>query len=254
QPSGRPAEIPKPKRDASDTDATFKAKEEKYNADETKRKADEEKWLEGVKKLLAQKLSPDALKNYDGVIFLNTSGELPLPDRQAFIDWLKSGKSFVGIHSAADTLHGFKPYVEMLGAEADGTPWNEKLTVLVQDRKHPASGPFDRKFEIAEEFLQFKNWKRDDLHTLMALDPSNDERPKKSAQPGEPEKSVFERGSRADKDYAVAWVKEFGKGRVFYTSLGQSEDVWRDDNFQQHVFAGIRWALGQLSDTKRDGM
>lgn len=254
QPGGRPAEIPKPKRESADTDTTFKAKEEKYKADEAKRKDADDKWLESVKKLLAQKLSPDALKNYDGVIFLNTSGELPLPDKQGFIDWLKGGKAFIGIHSAADTLHGFKPYGEMLGGEADGAPWNEKLTLLVQDRKHPASGPFDRKFEIEDEILQFKNWKRDELHTLIALDPSNDERPKKSAQAGEPEKGVFERGSRADKDYAVAWVKEFGKGKVFYTGLGQSEDVWRDENFQQHVFAGIRWTLGQVTDNKREGM
>ena len=75
--------------------------------------------IESATKLLAQKLSLESLKNYDGVIFLNTSGELPLPDKQGFIDWIKGGKAFIGIHGAADTLHDFKPYAEMLGGEVD---------------------------------------------------------------------------------------------------------------------------------------
>jgi type 1 glutamine amidotransferase/mono/diheme cytochrome c family protein len=248
QPSGRPAEIPKPKRDEKDTDETFREKEQKYAAAEAGRKDAEAKWLETVKKLLSEKMSPDALKKYDGVIFLNTSGELPLPDKQGFVDGIKSGKAFIGIHAAADTLHNFKPYVEMLGGEADGAAWNEKATVRVADRKHPASGPFDLRFEVAEEFYQFKNWKRDDVHPLMVLDPSNDERAKKDG------KGFFERGARTDKDYAVSWLKEYGQGRVFYSGLGNAEDVWRDENFQQQLFAGIRWTLGLVSADKREGM
>src|SRR6266571_9033776 len=66
---------------------------------------------------MAQKMTAEALKNYDGVVFANTTGELPLPDKQAFMEWLKSGKAFIGMHSAADTFHPFPPYREMLGAE-----------------------------------------------------------------------------------------------------------------------------------------
>src|SRR2546422_1877137 len=66
---------------------------------------------------MAKKMTADALKNYDGVIFANTTGELPLPDKQAFLDWIKSGKGFVGMHSAADTFHPFPAYAEMLGGE-----------------------------------------------------------------------------------------------------------------------------------------
>src|SRR5438093_2327432 len=72
---------------------------------------------------MAQKMTAEALKNYDGVIFANTTGELPLPDKQAFLDWIKSGKAFIGTHSASDTFDatskspGWPPYVEMLGGE-----------------------------------------------------------------------------------------------------------------------------------------
>src|SRR3989442_13136869 len=54
---------------------------------------------------MAQKMTAEALKNYDGVVFANTTGELPLPDKQAFLDWIKSGKGFIGMHSASDTFH-----------------------------------------------------------------------------------------------------------------------------------------------------
>src|SRR5690349_4051860 len=86
-------------------------------------KPDGAKVSEAIRKVLAEKMSAEALKKYDGVIFANTTGDLPLPDRQAFIDWIKSGKAFIGMHSAADTYDktgnspGYMPYVEMLGAQ-----------------------------------------------------------------------------------------------------------------------------------------
>src|SRR6266705_915662 len=79
-------------------------------------KPDEEKVDAAIRKVLAEKMSPEALRNYDGVMFANTTGDLPLPDKQAFLDSIKSGKAFIGMHSASDTLHN-TPYVEMLGGE-----------------------------------------------------------------------------------------------------------------------------------------
>src|SRR5712691_6043424 len=54
---------------------------------------------------MAQKMTPEALRNYDGVMFANTTGDLPLPDKQAFLDWIKSGKGFIATHSGSDTFH-----------------------------------------------------------------------------------------------------------------------------------------------------
>ena len=71
-------------------------------------KPDKDKVDAAIKAVLAEKMSPAALKKYDAVIFANTTGDLPLPDKQAFLDWIKSGKGFVGMHSATDTFHGFR--------------------------------------------------------------------------------------------------------------------------------------------------
>ncbi|MEO6184258.1 MAG: ThuA domain-containing protein, partial [Verrucomicrobiota bacterium] len=75
-------------------------------------------WLEKLTRDLAEKMSPAGLKNYDGIIFANTTGDLPLPDKEAFLNWIKSGKAFIGMHSATDTFRGHTPldsYTEMIG-------------------------------------------------------------------------------------------------------------------------------------------
>src|SRR6266404_9739495 len=83
-------------------------------------KTDTNKVDEAIRQVLAEKMSPQALAKYDGVIFANTTGDLPLPDKQTFLDWIKSGKAFIGIHSATDTFRGHTPpdpYIEMIGGE-----------------------------------------------------------------------------------------------------------------------------------------
>ena len=80
-------------------------------------KPDNAKIKAAVAVVLAEKMSAAALKTYDAVIFANTTGDLPLPDPQAFVDWVKSGKGFVGVHAATDTFHGFRPFIEMIGGE-----------------------------------------------------------------------------------------------------------------------------------------
>ena len=72
-------------------------------------KTDDAKVKAAIQAVLGEKMRAESLKNYDLIIFANTTGDLPLPDKEAFLDWLKSGKAFVGMHSCSDTFHGW-PY------------------------------------------------------------------------------------------------------------------------------------------------
>src|SRR6266568_1643238 len=115
---------PTPPKEEGDADK-FKADQEKYNAAleefkvaETKFKETERAYHETQKKVLAEKMSADSLKQYDAVIFGNTTGDLPLPDPAAFLSWLKSGKAFIGTHSCSDTFHGWPAFIDMLGGPA----------------------------------------------------------------------------------------------------------------------------------------
>lgn len=185
-----------------------------------------------------EKLAPDSLRKYDGVIFANTTGDLAIPDKEFFLEWLKSGKAFIGMHSCSDTYHGYPAFIQMLGGEFLTHHEQVKIAAINQDGQHPATQHLGPSFQVFDEIYLFKNFNRDQVHGLLWLD----KHPNKG-NPG---------------DFAVAWCKEYGKGRVFYTSLGHREDVWDADPnlkdrrnstdvskaYQQHVLGGIQWALG----------
>src|SRR5882762_8496608 len=107
-------------------------------------KPDKTKVETAIKEVLATKMNPEALKQYDAVIFANTTGDLPIPDKEAFLDWIRSGKGFVGMHSAADTFDktgpsaGYPPYVEMLGAEFKTHGAQVEVDAINQDKNCPA--------------------------------------------------------------------------------------------------------------------
>lgn len=173
---------------------------------------------------VASAMSPESLKKYDAVIFANTTGELPIADKQAFIDWVRAGHGFVGMHSASDTFHQFRPYIEMLGGEFKSHGAQAKVECIVQDHDHPATAHFGDSFTVYDEIYILKSFQRDQVHGLLTLD----KEPNKG-YPG---------------DFPIAWCKEVGDGRVFYTSLGHREDVWESEPYQKHILGGIKWALG----------
>jgi type 1 glutamine amidotransferase len=206
-------------------------------------KPDTNKVDEAIRKVLAEKMSPEALAKYDGVIFANTTGDLPLPDKQAFLDWIKSGKGFIGMHSATDTFRGhtpLDPYVEMIGGEfKHHDPKQPEVDCINQDPKHPACKELPATWHLKDEIYLLNGFERSKVHGLLVLD----KRPNADT-PG---------------DFPIAWCKEYGKGRVFYTSLGHREDIWDPNTpesfkrenpkevseaYQKHILGGIKWALG----------
>lgn len=41
----------------------------------------------------------------------------------------------------------------------------------------------------------------------------------------------------------VSWIRDYGRGRVFYTNLGHNDATWGDAAFQKHFTEGTAWAL-----------
>jgi hypothetical protein len=174
---------------------------------------------------MAAKMTVDSLKNYDGAIFNNTTGDLPLPDREGFLSWIKSGKGFIGLHAATDTFPGFPGYIDMIGGLFLTHGPEVEVKVIVEDRFHPSTRHFDAFFRVYDEIYQVQKFHRDQVHGLLTLD--------KHPNTGVPG------------DYPIAWCKEYGRGRVFYTSLGHRVDVVQRPMYRQHVLMAILWATGQ---------
>ena len=151
--------------------------------------------------------------------------------KAALMAWIRAGNGFVGIHSATDTFYKWPEYGEMIGGYFDEHPWNTQVTMKVEDRGHPSTKHLGLAWTVADEIYQFKNYSRSDKHVLLSLDVASVDLTAKGVK-------------RADRDFATAWHKSWGSGRVFYTALGHRPEVWQDAAYQQHVAGGITWAMG----------
>ena len=177
----------------------------------------------------------DNLGQYDAIAFC-TTGELPISDeaKNNLIEFVRNGKAFIGIHNATDTFYQFEPYGEMVGGYFNGHPWHQDVTIIVDDKDHPATRGLGDRFEINDEIYTHRNWDAGKTHVLMHLDP---------------ESVDIEKGrqSRPDGYVAMAWCHPFGQGRVFYTGLGHGMPTWTSEKFHQHLLGGIQWAMGDAS-------
>lgn len=171
-----------------------------------------------------EKMTMERLQAVDGVIFANTTGDLALPDREGFLRWIEAGHAFIGMHSCSDTFHGFPPFIAMLGGEFLNHHAQVGISAINQDPQHPATRHLGPTYDVFDEIYLFKSFDRKKVHGLLGLDANPNYK-----FPG---------------DYPVAWCKQVGQGRVFYTSLGHREDVWTSAVFQRHVLGGIEWSLG----------
>ena len=87
-----------------------------------------------------------------------------------------------------------------------------------------------RNFVIRDEIYQMKNYSRDKLRVLMRLDADKLDLQNKNVH-------------RTDRDFAVTWAKMYGKGRVYYTTLGHVEENWDKPEFQKMLIEAIKWSM-----------
>lgn len=201
------------------------------------------------------KFSPEYLKGFDTVIFyttgdLTTEGTDKQPPmtpagKQALFDYVKSGKGFIGLHSASDTFHTANeskkgpdryanhgkdadPYVCFLGGEFIIHGAQQVATNKVINKKFPGFETAGDSFAFNEEWYSLKDF-REDLHVLTVID--------SPAMKGLP----YQRPP-----YPTTWAREEGKGRVFYTAMGHRDDIWTNPTFQNIVVGAIKWTTGDV--------
>jgi type 1 glutamine amidotransferase len=173
--------------------------------------------------------------NFFDAVFFFTSGSLAMDAGQKadLLSFVRDdGKGFLGAHSATDTFYDWPEYGDMIGAYFDDHPWAQEVGINVEDRDFPATAHFGPQFTISEEVYQFRApYSRDNLHVLMSLDTS-------TVDLSNP------RVRRTDGDFALTWVRQYGRGRVFYSALGHAEQVWDRPDIQQMWVEGVKWAMG----------
>ncbi len=188
---------------------------------------------------------PGNIDAFDAIVFLSTTQDVFKDSdkvdvlRKSLMDFIKSGKGFVGIHAATDTCYNWSEYGEMIGGYFDGHPWNAGTNVSIKvepgQENHPLVAMFEGKnVDFKEEIYQHRDpYDSKKVHMLLRLDTEKSDMNVQSIK-------------REDKDFGVSWARSWGEGRVFYCSLGHNHDMYWHPTVLRHYLAGIQWALGDL--------
>jgi type 1 glutamine amidotransferase len=181
------------------------------------------------------RINKATLKNFDIVLFFTTGKPLTPDEEKDLVAWVKEGHAFAGTHCATDTM--YTPlYGELIGALFQIHPPQQKVKLKVEDPKHPAAKGFTDGQDYYDEWYIFRDvpygteapYNRQKLHIILSMEPD----------------TFKPNYVRKDKDYAIAWCHEVGKGKVFYTSMGHRKETWRDPHFQESLIGGLKWAVG----------
>ena len=226
-------------------------------------------------------LAADKLKAFDAIFWDQCTGEVFNEEalKASLLDFVKSGKGIVGAHAATDCFYKWKEFGEMMGGYFAGHPFR-RISVKLDDPSNPLMTMFDGKgFEISDEIYTFRDpYSREKLRILMSIDWDKtkpylqgdvDKRKKdleKSSEKTKPESpeelkkkqdeqkkkakdldEYFDKLPRAkDNDYALSWIRDYGKGRVFYCGFGHDDQIWWNPTILKHYLAGFQYALGDL--------
>jgi uncharacterized protein len=173
------------------------------------------------------------LNDFDAVMFY-TGGDLEMNDEQkaSLLSFVHDeGKGFIGVHSATITFTSWPEYGEMIGGYFDEHPWvTFDAPIIVEDPSFPGMAQWGKSFVLKDEIYQMKDYSRDKLRVLMRLDASKLDLKNSHVH-------------RTDRDFAVTWAKMYGKGRVYYTTLGHVEQNWDEPRFQKMMVEAVKWSM-----------
>ncbi|PXX24595.1 PVC-type heme-binding CxxCH protein [Arenibacter sp. ARW7G5Y1] len=160
-------------------------------------------------------LNPENLERYDGVIiYANHEGRFPEQEK-ALLDYVAAGHAFVPIHCASFCFKESEEYVDLVGGQFK-THGTDTFTAKIIEKSHP----------IMQKFEEFSTWDETYVHDKLASD-------------------ITVLMERVDGEHHEpwTWVKQFGKGKVFYTAYGHDERTWSEPGFQNLIKEGILWAV-----------
>lgn len=177
----------------------------------------------------ASEFSMEKLANKHLIIFLCTTGDI-LNSRQqrAMEEFIRSGKGFVGIHSAVDTEYGWSWYGDLIAqGYFESHPSVQDAEISFENTSHMAQPKITTPFIIKDEFYDLRKNPRPHGATIL--------------------QSVSEdtyKGGKMGDDHPVSWARTFDGGRSFVTTLGHTDSAYSNVQFLEIVEAGMFYSLG----------
>jgi hypothetical protein len=128
------------------------------------------------------------------------------------LHYVASGKGLVGVHGSAWWITG--QAMSLLGGAANWHPPGLTFTVQIDNADHPVTQGLSN-FEVEDEIY------------ISAYEPTI---------------QILASAEWHGRAHPMAWVKPYGAGRVFYTTLGHTANTFQRPAMQQMLTQGVRWA------------
>jgi len=161
-------------------------------------------------------LNPETLSGYDGLMIYANHDSINTPEESAILDFVAQGKAFLPIHCASYCFRNSEKYVDLVGGQFLKHD-TATFTAEIVNKDHP----------VMKGLKEFSTWDETYVHDKLSNDRT----------------TLMER-VEGDHREPWTWVKEYGKGRVFYTAYGHDERTWSNPGFHQLIEQGIAWAVG----------
>jgi type 1 glutamine amidotransferase len=167
------------------------------------------------------KFTTAGLAGYAGVVLIATAGEpMGSPGTtqvQALIDWVRAGGGLVGIENANHAYDNNKDYIGLLGGHFNGHS-GLGPDFCYKEGDNPSVAKLPATYMVTDEIYYTDQFRMDNQVVLRC---ASDRR-------------------------AIAWVRQEGAGRVFYTTLGHMKEMWSNPPLvDSHVLPGLLWAMGR---------
>src|SRR5690606_2697873 len=160
-------------------------------------------------------LNEETLDKYDGIMIYANHDEIQQEQEAALKAFVESGKALIPIHSASYCFRNSDWFIQAVGGQFKSHGTGD-FTVDIVQAEHPVMNGI-KEFETGDETYVHSQLS-DDITVLM------------------------ERVEREHRE-PWTWVREQGKGRVFYTAYGHDERTWSKPEFHELVANGVLWAV-----------
>jgi hypothetical protein len=165
-------------------------------------------------------ISAANLAKYDCLAIYGDNGDLPADAEAAMIGYVEAGHGLAAIHCASNIFRNSTRYTALLG----GRFWKHDTGVFrtrIIDAQHPAM----------RGVTTFESWDETYVHNELSDD-----------------RQVLMVRLHAGGYEPWTWVRQQGKGRVYYTASGHDERTWKQPGYVTMLAAGMRWAAGRTND------
>jgi len=161
-------------------------------------------------------LNSENLNKYDGLIIYANHDNISPEQETALKEFVENGKGLIPLHSASACFKNSPWYIQTIGGQFKSHGTGTFTTAITKKNHLVMQGMTE--FATWDETYVHQNINKD-ITVLMT-------RPEGSSQ--EP----------------YTWVRNQGKGRVFYTAYGHNDSTWTNPGFLNLVKNGVFWAVG----------